>query len=579
MMAAAVLAASSCSDFDDYNEVPGESLPSASQSLWENISGNADLSQFAALVRKSGYDKLLSSPRFYTVWAPLNGKFDYAKWEAADSATVRFQFVENHIADYNHYISAPVEERITTLNEKTYEFKGSPADAKFGGVTVDKANVAGSNGVVHLLDGEAIYRPNFYEYLTANKATDSLSAYILRYEQSVLDEKNSVTGPIINGVQTYEDSVMIVSNTMLNQFRAKLDNEDSTYTVFVPTNEAWNDAYAAIKKTLNYGNGVIKTENNYMQNSTLMTEELKQEVNAAYLSDSLTHLMLTADLYYSNNNYYNKWLVDGNSFADSLRSTIGTKFSHPQEILAHQVGDPVQMSNGELRVVDSLAFRSWEWYNPVLTSSYRLSAYKNASVPQYITAKNLRDDLEEVDLPHVDTDRFLQDGLKFSWIQPKTMSDMIAYFNLTGGVLSTKYSFYCVIVPPCADADYASYDPNAELKSSLFNASLNYYDPATGATKEHYFHPTNADGDAKGPKNTAGKLGEWAFINSLDKVDPIYLGDFTFPVSYEGLDNSYPHVKITFPRLDNKSKETYVRDLRIAGIILVPVELSKSNEQ
>lgn len=578
-MMAAVLAASSCSDFDDYNEVPGERLPSASQSLWENISGNAELSQFAALVKKSGYDKLLSSSRFYTVWAPLNGKFDHAKWEAADSATVRFQFVENHITDYNHYISAPVDERITTLNEKTYDFKGTSADAKFGGVAVEKANVAGRNGVMHLLDGEAIYRPNFYEYLTANKAADSLSAYILRYEQSVLDEENSVAGPIVNGVQTYEDSVMIVSNTMLRRFDAKLDSEDSTYTVFVPTNEAWNTAYAAIKSTLSYGKGVIKSEKVYMQNGVLKTEDVKQEVNAAYLSDSLTCLTLASGLYYSNNNQYNKWLVDGNSFADTLYSTTRTKYSHPQEILARQVGETEQMSNGELRVVDSLAFRSWEWYNPVLQSSYRMSAYKNASVPQYITARTLREGLEEIDIPHVDMANFLEDGLRFSWIQPKTMSDMIAYFNLQGGVLSTKYSIYCVIVPPCADANYAAYDPDAEMKPSLFNASLSYYDPAKGETKDHFFHPTNPEGDSKGPKTTAAKLGEWAFKNSLDKVDPIYLGDFTFPVSYTGLESCYPYVKITFPRLDYKSKETYVRDLRVAGIILVPVELSKSNEQ
>ena len=203
-MAASMLTASSCSDFDDYNEAPAEQSPTAAQTLWENINSTPELSEFAALVKKSGYDKELSSSRFYTVWAPLNHHIDLAKWQNADSATLRFQFVENHIADYNHYISSPVDERIITLNEKSYVFKGTADDnaSSFGGQTIAKSNVAAINGVIHQLSGEAVYRYNFYEYLTANKETDSLANYVMRYEMQELDEQNSVAGPIVDGIQT-----------------------------------------------------------------------------------------------------------------------------------------------------------------------------------------------------------------------------------------------------------------------------------------------------------------------------------------------------------------------------------------
>ena len=48
MLAVAMLAAS-CSDFDDYNTAVTDANASAGQTLWENIKGNSQLSDFAAL--------------------------------------------------------------------------------------------------------------------------------------------------------------------------------------------------------------------------------------------------------------------------------------------------------------------------------------------------------------------------------------------------------------------------------------------------------------------------------------------------------------------------------------------------
>ena len=41
MMAAGMLAATSCSDFSDYNEAKLDSTPSGNLTLWENISQSA----------------------------------------------------------------------------------------------------------------------------------------------------------------------------------------------------------------------------------------------------------------------------------------------------------------------------------------------------------------------------------------------------------------------------------------------------------------------------------------------------------------------------------------------------------
>ena len=56
MMAAGMLTATSCSDFDDYNEVQVNPEAAANLSLWENIEQNPQLSDFEELIKKAGFD-------------------------------------------------------------------------------------------------------------------------------------------------------------------------------------------------------------------------------------------------------------------------------------------------------------------------------------------------------------------------------------------------------------------------------------------------------------------------------------------------------------------------------------------
>lgn len=590
-MLAATLAATSCSDFDDYNEVPAEASVEATQSLWEAINSRENLTEFAALVKKSGYDKELSSSRFYTVWAPINGMID-SKWATLDSATLRFQFIENHIADYNHYISAPVNERIRTVNEKSYTFAGTRDMATFGDIGIFKSNIAGVNGVMHLLDGEAVYRPNLYEYLKGEKDNNTLAAYVMGYENEILDEKNSVLGPIIDGIQTYEDSVMVITNAYTERINALLSDEDSTYTMIIPTNEAWDEAYSKIKNTVNYGNGTIKSTCHYMDNVTHRTVEVTAEVDAAYLSDSLAKRYLTDHLVFSNTNNYNKWLMSGADPAknDTLYSTRNKKFSSPLEVFAYQQGEPIKMSNGEGRIVSKLNYSPWEWYKPV-SGSMNYAAYQNFSVPRNVTVRSLREDLSKiVNFSGADFTMEFIPNVNFTLFDGTLTSDRNVFFNLVG-VRSASYRVYCIVVPPDADLDHASYEPDPEMKQSLFNASLSYYNPTTGRISDHYFLRTSPDGTTKKPSaSSATRVGEtegdYAFFNELGRIDAVYLGDFTFPASYYNIQSNdvskdqvcCPTLTITAPRQSRDARENYTRALRISGIVLIPTELSNSNE-
>ena len=209
MMAAGMLAATSCSDFSDYNEAKLDSTPSGNLTLWENISQNPQLSEFAQLVKKTGFDSELNNTRYLTVWAPANGTFNRADLETLTDSALLAQFIKSHVAEYGHAATGLLNERVHTLNDKSFTFAGS-GNYTFDGVDITATNMPSINGLMHMLNGAARFFPNLYEYIFMAQGVDSLRQQFLKYQRTYLDPDASIKGPMVNGVQTYIDSVLIV---------------------------------------------------------------------------------------------------------------------------------------------------------------------------------------------------------------------------------------------------------------------------------------------------------------------------------------------------------------------------------
>ena len=547
MAAAALLAATSCSDFSDYNDTPVSDVQQADRTLWENISQNDQLSDFATLVKKAGFDDELSQPHYYTVWAPLNGTYDASSLMSADSATVLYQFVKSHIAEYNHSVSGLVDERIHALNRKSFAFEGD-GQYTYAGHTLRQLNLPNSNGIMHLLDGAARFYPNLYEYLFSCEGIDSVATFFKRYETSVLDTKNSVLGPTINGKQTYIDSVMITSNSLLNRIKAKLDKEDSTYTMLVPTNEAWLAHYDKISKCYNYINTTV-AQNIDEATSTSSAPTASVTVDAAYTKDSLTRLHLVSDLVYNNNNYYNNWLIDDTVEPyDTLYSTTYVYMTNPQEIMSRVI-DRETMSNGTFCLVDSLAFRPWEsWCFPLGQSPLYSRTWTGSNTMVYID-NTLFDAIKYVPKNPA------QKQLGYLWVTPLSNYGKPQLDVKLRNVLSTTYNIYIVLAPGQDVGEDA--DGNKFLKPNMLDFTLSYC-------------------DAKG-KLATKKLNQ-KVVNDPTRVDTLAVGTFTFPVAYAGLgDNVYPNLKITtdFGVFDKAKMAAYTRDFSIISILMRPVELEE----
>ena len=547
MTVATMLAVTSCSDFSDYNDTPVSDVQQADRTLWENISQNDQLSDFATLVKKAGFDDELSQPHYYTVWAPLNGTYDASSLMSADSATVLYQFVKSHIAEYNHSVSGLVDERIHALNRKSFAFEGD-GQYTYAGHTLRQLNLPNSNGIMHLLDGAARFYPNLYEYLFSCEGIDSVATFFKRYETSVLDTKNSVLGPTINGKQTYIDSVMITSNSLLNRIKAKLDKEDSTYTMLVPTNEAWLAHYDKISKCYNYINTTV-AQNIDEATSTSSAPTASVTVDAAYTKDSLTRLHLVSDLVYNNNNYYNNWLIDDTVEPyDTLYSTTYGYMTNPQEIMSRVI-DRETMSNGTFCLVDSLAFRPWEsWCYSLGQSPLNSRTWTGSNTMVYID-NTLFDAIKYVPKNPA------QKQLGYLWVTPLSNYGKPQLDVKLRNVLSTTYNIYIVLAPGQDVGEDA--DGNKFLKPNMLDFTLSYC-------------------DAKG-KLATQKLNQ-KVVNDPTRVDTLAVGTFTFPVAYAGLgDNVYPNLKITtdFGVFDKAKMAAYTRDFSIISILMRPVELEE----
>lgn len=597
MLAATMLTATSCSEYDDYNTASSEGTSTTSgATLWENIQQHPQLKDFASLVQAAGYDSELNATNFYTVWAPLDGTYDPAPFRSLDNKSLIRQFVQNHIANYGHQALGKLAEgnRIMMLNEKTYDFLGSTGNYTFDERPLVEANLANSNGVLHTMDGVANFYPNLYEFVTdstinGSMELDSLRNFFLRYEETKLDEERSVPGPIVDGLQTYVDSVMETRNTLWNTLNVRMTNEDSTYTFIMPNNAAWRASYNKLKSSFNY---LPTTLAQQFITTGISNTPLSITISNIYRQDSLVNYYLTRFLAYSNKNGYNKKLLDAvPSFTetDSLCTTTRQKFSNPEDIIGHTV-KAVRMSNGMARIVDSLAMYPWETYCG--EEIYRPTNSSNVARVATASLQNVSIPLANVNTEKVDISEMKENTYSYAEIISASTYSKAELDVYLSDVLSTTYDIYCVFVPENVDAtkpdaktlpnrvifDLSYCDETGKLQNKVF---LNEDEQNIADFKKRFYDDVPVARN-KIADNATNHNTYRAFTNDTSKVDTVYVGEFTFPVCYKGLGKGYcPNLKIQSPFQPSQTVLTaaYSRDLRIAAVILKPKELVEFEEK
>ncbi len=600
VVACSALVAVSCTDYLDYNTVPEATNPAADKTLWENISENENLTDFAAVLKRLGYDEVLNASHTYTVWAPQNGSFRLEELDQMDSTKVERQFLKNAIADFAHREADINDTVVYMLNGKLVKFSNKNTDMlAFDGKDIlpNAANPAvfnypSTNGLLYITSAPATFRYNGYEYLRESEdMPNMMGAYVEHYESRVLDEANSVKGAIIDGVQHYDDSVIIVSNILTDRMlRAQLNNEDSLYTVLIPTDTAWNRAYGEIASYYNFVEKIpyqdLSSNQVGLMPGASWNDKMKKLINmldasagkvevaltsapigaeiqetGAYWSDSIAKRLLTNNFVFSEKSgKFNTKFQTGQSFkeSDSVYSTTGNWLSNPA-MLDELTEDVIELSNGHARMIKDFPFSPKETYAPVI---------KSRNVGRVITATGFKHTEESIDRELLDPSMCVLDdenetALRYVKTNVPEISYSLSEFNFyIDDVLSTTYDVSLVLVPACIeDPDM----PESERKPYSLYVDINYADYEKG---ELTLVNKRFDGEKLVSGNSALRKVE-PFTGGKDKVDTIRLGRVTFPICYAGT-GAKPNIKVMYP-FNLKMDKSCERNLRIANVILEPV--------
>lgn len=547
--AAVIAGCSACTDtIDDHY---GVSDGVATQTLWEQIVSQPDLSDFAKVLESvhyydnetkpstMTYKDLLQMNNKLTVWAPVNGSFvlsDILADAQSDEYNVDHRFVRNHINTFARNVNGVEKDSITMLNTKMNILDN--ATRTFKDVKIIESNIPATNGMLHKLDTTVTFLNNLYEYMQVTPNLSSLYKYFHDRDTTYLDENQSVQGGVIDGELTWADSVMVTESKAFSssfQYRgetwdgisANLKDEDSTYVMVMPTNTGWDKALA---KTLPYYKYMSFPYAN-KENSTQKAET----VNPDTMQYNQSLMSIVNRLVFSPNRQKDYTLEDF-GHTDSLFTTRSEVIDTPycNQIFAGIT--PIKLSNGYAYLSDDYRYN--------VASDIELEG--EATYFLYTDGINVSTSVKSATVLNSARNPKIQGSIgagAYAYTVPLTTNNATNIAYRLPYVLSAKYDIYAVILPENIQ-DTLNTNP-LPLK---FAATLNYYDGVT---------------EGESSKTTSN------FISDTTKVDTILLYEnFQFPVAYKNVTGAYPILTLKVTAGPREINKTYSNSIYLDKIIL-----------
>lgn len=223
---------------DEWNKHNELTDPTVKNNLWETIQAVPDLSTFCGYLQKTGYDKVLSSSKSFTVWAPDNAAFEKVDPAVtADTAKLRL-LIGNLIAGQPHFTTGDGSAiRIKALSGKYVEFsKTGLNDARI--LTPD---LRANNGALHIIDQVVLPEENAWEYFVRAFAATQQAKFIQQLDYLYVDPDSAEQIGVdpATGMLVYKPGTGLVQRNRFLQ-RADIGSEDSLLTYVVLTDGAYD---------------------------------------------------------------------------------------------------------------------------------------------------------------------------------------------------------------------------------------------------------------------------------------------------------------------------------------------------
>ena len=571
-LALAALTFVACADkWDDHYDSKGEGMNDAS--LWQAINENSNLSNFASVVKACGYDKALGSSQVFTVFAPTNEQFSaqeaqelIAAYNAEkgkvveDDNTVIKEFIQNHIAMYNHSIAPTSNDSLVLMNGK----KTILSAKAFGDNAILSSNQHYSNGVLFTIQGKAKYFPTVFEYLRKDADLDSLASFFYnsRFYRKEFIPGRSVAGGIENGKTVYLDSVFVQQNDLWDYLWAYTNEEDSTYWMVAPTNKEWKKLLEEYEPYFNYDDNVrFRDSMVYTMPRIAIVEGsiFSRTMNSdAHLTDSALSTSAAETYIYRESYWGNKNLhyyqFGGKSAENTQKPYSATGIFSGTE--------NVECSNGIVMKSDNWKINKLNTFNRWII----IEAEDYTAIKEVSKKENSKGDLEPtitaVECEVLNDNRFHNKVWSNAFVEFKqniTTQNHSVLFNIENVLSNIGYDIYLVTAPALANDSNAT---QAQRIPTKLDCAINYH---------------NQQGE------TEKTVLKSKVTNNPDIVDYILVAeDFKFPTATFGLRESEPQVTLevkTNVSAREQSQKQFDRTMRIDCIMLVPHGISKVTEE
>lgn len=559
LLAMGVMGIAACSDTwdDHYDARPSTTFNGTTLQAIEQ-----EAPEFAAVIKKVGYDRELNSENIYTIWAPTEFNFDSVNAVAAkDPKAVIEKFIKNHISRYAVSLDGTNRE-ISLMSSKLLNMTG---DGQFGPATILKSNLSCDNGVIHVINKNVPYQNNIFEEIQSRFDPESelLSMYyfLKAYDADSLDENKSVSrGVDDNGDKIWVDSVTIRNNTILNSIDAQVYEEDSSFIAIIPSSEAYSERFEQAKQLLIFN----------------PSEDVVAEGACDSLQYYYGNMFAMSDLFFNRN--------ANEHDLDSLKSTLYvprkweehryyTPYAEGGILSPAKYTEKINCSNGTAYVVDEYPMTVIEQFfkiievaasafNLDLTTDDKDNPIYTKSVDQsFSTHSGTIYDYETDEFG--DTIRYLGTRTyRFLDVKPasSTANPQVAF--KIPNTLSGTYELYLITCPIWAKTGYSNGETAAD-------------DPRPYRFFTYIWERENS-GSKMGRYPSSGKRlpnpdgsGNYFVTNVENKIDTLYLGDYTFKNAYYNRNDE--GVLIQFhTQISSTNTSKYSREMLISGILLKP---------
>ena len=519
----------SCTDvWDNHYTVNPNIGSNTSETLWEIIERDSSLTEFKEFLVQTGYADKLKEEHVYTVWAPVNGTFNYTY---TDKAQLQKEFVENHIADFNHVASGETKDDvlIKMLNGKYLSFIGTGDNYTLESIAIvpESKNIPAKNGVLHKLQGSVDFVPSIWEMLAKIDSASVINDYLKSFTDTLLDQQSSVVGPIVNGQITYLDSVVYEYNPWFYEI-GKIAQEDSSYTMIVPTNKAWNEK---VEEAMQY---FVYSEQVPHYDSIQKTNAKRMILRNLVFSNSINKhpedsLISTTNLAWNNERVFREY-PDGEVSA-LLKDKLET----------------YNLSNGTIHLVDQLNYSAYKcWYDTI-----KLEGESSLYIKE--EPENWRFNLNYLSVNKDDSAYNKLSGNMWGEYAPLTTTGNPKFTFTVPGTLSAAYRIKAVLVPQ----NLVFEGDTTDMMPNRFDAKLKYWPKGEKKAK------TVAIG--KDITNDPTRIDTVSLVNNLDNE---YV---EFRYSEYGLELEETTVELEISGNVKSKEKEFSRTLRIDCIILEPV--------